>query len=286
MIPIDWKTAIQYASLVQMAENVLPAQDDVSLVRQLATIGWNYQTTIHGNELATDISPHTGEDVSYGFLAVSGAKELVVALRGTATIWEWIHDLSFLLVPSPIPGLSGMTEDGFTSIFRSLTTRNQQGSANLMNAIRALLDSGVAASVTVCGHSLGAALATLVAANVALDTTVRSPTLYTFASPRVGEHLFARSFNAIVPASFRVANRQDLVPQLPPVLPLPYEHTHTLFALNSPHGAISQTIPCMHHLTTYLWLMAQQAGVSGFPLDAGCLPGVAPALVVDPAGKP
>jgi hypothetical protein len=34
----------------------------------------------------------------------------------------------------------------------------------------------------------------------------------------------------------------------------------------------------MHHLTTYLWLMAQSAGVGGYPLDMDCaVPAPAPA---------
>jgi hypothetical protein len=62
----------------------------------------------------------------------------------------------------------------------------------------------------------------------------------------------------------------DLVPKLPPILPLPYEHTNTPFELVAPMGAIQDNLACEHHLTTYLWLMGRQAGSNPYPVDADC----------------
>jgi triacylglycerol lipase len=104
-----------------------------------------------------------------------------------------------------------------------------------------------------------------------LNTSCRTPVSYTYASPRTGDHAFAGSYNAAISTSYRVANRQDLVPKLPPILPLPYEHVNTQFELNPPPNKIKSTIPCMHHLTTYLWLMSQMAGGSGYSLDSDCV---------------
>jgi len=53
------------------------------------------------------------------------------------------------------------------------------------------------------------------------------------------------------------------VPKLPPILPLPYEHVNTQYELNPLPNQISSSIPCMHHLTTYLFLMAQLAQIGG-----------------------
>ena len=127
-----------------------------------------------------------------------------------------------------------------------------------------------ASSVTVCGHSLGGALATLLTLDVGLNTSCRAPTAYTYASPRTGDHTFAGTYNAVIPASYRIANRQDLVPKLPPILPLPYEHVNTQYELNPPPDGINPTIGCMHHLTTYLWLMSKLAGIGGYSLDQDC----------------
>jgi hypothetical protein len=271
MLPIDWNVAIKYAKLVQLAEGIPPAGDDVQLKAAITNAGYTYLETLYGNELSTDVDPHAGEIVSFGFLALSPTNELVTSIRGTATIMEWIHDGAFLMVPSPISGLTGFTEDGFTAIYRSLRTDKPAGSTSAVAAIKSHLTAGAAKTVTVCGHSLGGALATLLVVDVALNTPCKSPLGYTYASPRTGDQLFARAYNASVPASYRIANRQDLVPQLPPILPLPYEHVNTLYELNPPFGKIKQNVGCMHHLTTYIWLMEQLAGAGADPLNPECV---------------
>ena len=271
MLPIDWNVAIRYAKLVQLAESIPPGGDDDQLKLALSNASYTYLETLYGNELSTDIDPHIGEIVSFGFLALSPANELIAAIRGTATMLEWLHDASFLMMPSPVPGIMGLTEDGFTAIYKSLRTDRPSGSTSAVTAIRSHLAAGTGKTVTVCGHSLGGALATLLTADVAVNTSCKTPLVYTFASPRTGDHLFARGYNSAVPASYRIVNRQDLVPQLPPIIPLPYEHVNTKYELNPPFGEIKQTLLCMHHLTTYIWLMEQLAGSGSDPLDPDCV---------------
>jgi predicted lipase len=64
--------------------------------------------------------------------------------------------------------------------------------------------------VWVIGHSLGAALATLVAA------AIPGSNLCTFASPRVGNSAFVKFSNATAKQSIRIANIRDIVPHVPP----------------------------------------------------------------------
>jgi hypothetical protein len=272
VLPINWNTAIQYANLVKIAESVPPSGSYGQLEKdQIKAEGYTFLQTLYGDDLATDIDPHKGIVVSFGFLAVSDAKELVAVIRGTDTILEWLHDASFLMVPCPIAGANGLTEDGFTEVYRSLRIGIDNGTLSVKDSIRSYLDTGAAASVTICGHSLGGALATLLTLDVGLNTRCRSPAAYTYASPRTGDHIFAGSYNAAIAASHRIANRQDLVPKLPPILPLPYEHVNTRYPLIPPPNAINPTIPCMHHLTTYLWLMSQRTGGKAYPLDPDCV---------------
>ena len=68
-----------------------------------------------------------------------------------------------------------------------------------------------------CGHSLGAALATLAA-----DRFGNVAGLYTFGSPRVGDKSFADDF--FIP-TYRFVNNNDIVTQVPP---LPYHHVGQL----------------------------------------------------------
>jgi len=272
MLPINWNTAIQYAGLVKIAESVQPTGSyGPNEIGQIKAAGYTFLQTIYGDDLATDMDPHLGDVVTFGFLAVSDAKELVAAIRGTDSILEWLHDASYLMVPCPISGTHGFTEDGFTAVYRSLRIGQANGTPGTKDAMKGYLDTGTAASVTICGHSLGGALATLLTLDVGLNTSCRTPVSYTYASPRTGEHLFAGSYNAAIPSSYRIANRQDLVPKLPPILPLPYEHVNTQYELNPLPNQINSSIPCMHHLTTYLYLLGQQAGTAGYALDADCL---------------
>lgn len=278
MLPINWNTAIQYAVLVKIAESVAPTSSyGPNEIGAIGNAGYTFLQTLYGDDLATDMDPHIGDVVTFGFLAVSAAKELVAVIRGTDTILEWLHDASYLMVPCPIVGSHGYSEDGFTAVYRSLRIGQTNGTLAAVASIKSYLDSGSATSVTVCGHSLGGALATLLTIDVALNTSCHAPTAYTFASPRTGEHLFAAAFNATVASHYRIVNRQDLVPKLPPLLPLPYEHVNTFFELVPPPDKINPTIPCMHHLTTYLWLMSQQAAtgqtapVNTYQLDADCV---------------
>lgn len=272
-MPINWNTAIQYAVLVKIAESVDPSGSygDVE-INQIKTAGYTFLQTIYGDDLATDIDPHLGDIVTFGFLAVSGAGELVAAIRGTDTILEWLHDASFLMVPTPIAGSHGFTEDGFTAVYRSLRIGQANGTQSARDSIQGYLANSAAAAVTVCGHSLGGALATLLTLDVGLNTSCGTPTAYTYASPRTGDHIFAGSYNAAIASSYRIENRQDLVPKLPPPLPLLYEHVNTKYELIPPRNQVNETLLCMHHLTTYLWLMGQLAGSSAYPLDSDCVP--------------
>ncbi len=268
---IDWLQAIHYAQLVQIAENVAPTSsytDDV--IELIQAQGYTFLHPIYGSDLGTDATPATGATVSYGFLAVSASGELVAVIRGTDTILEWIDDAEFPFVSDPVNHGKGLTEDGFTTIYKSLRLSPSTSSETVVNAVAGYVNSGTAKSVTITGHSLGGALSTLLALDVALNTAQNSPVLYTYASPRVGdEYLFVPDFNSKVPTSYRVYNNTDVVPDIPF---WPYGQVKTPFELISDSNEVDTGIACSHHLTTYLWLMGQEADVDAGPLDADCVP--------------
>jgi hypothetical protein len=268
MPAIDWKAAIGYAQLVNIAYTVAPGDPYTDATKAaINQAGYQFIDPIYGNELATDVSPHTGEIVTYGFLAQSATNELVAVIRGTATLLEWIHDAAFLFVPNPIHAGGGMTEDGFTAIYRSLRAGEDPNSPSVISAITALVGAGGISTITVTGHSLGAALATLLGLDVGLNSGVGQTSVYTFASPRVGELFFQHTFDSVVPDAYRVFNRPDIVPQVPV---FPYEHVGNEIELNPPFNAVNGTLLCWHSLDTYLWLMDQAAGGNTLKVDAGC----------------
>ncbi|GMS80464.1 hypothetical protein PENTCL1PPCAC_2639, partial [Pristionchus entomophagus] len=72
-------------------------------------------------------------------------------------------------------------------------------------------------SISFTGHSLGGALAALAAARAVKQGFRRSDQVkvYTYGEPRVGSLKFARAFDEIIPESYRIIHRSDVVPHMP-----------------------------------------------------------------------
>jgi predicted lipase len=153
----------------------------------------------------------------YGFIAQSetSPNQFVLAIRGTSTWIEWWDDLNAIrLVPFKDPG-SGLVGQGFARIYDTLEVvthpigaltesavpQSLKSAGGFSQQVSALVSRRAApartealapsASITVTGHSLGAALATLYVLDNALTDRIRNPSIYTFASPRVGDSTFA-----------------------------------------------------------------------------------------------
>lgn len=108
----------------------------------------------------------------------------------------------------------------------------------------------------VTGHSLGAALGTLFVMENDSKRKFDITTLCTFASPRVGNLEFVHTFNELPIDSWRVVNTRDLVPRLPPKIPvvLDYDHVDVAYPFDSSAFA-KNNLACCHALDTYLhWL--------------------------------
>jgi hypothetical protein len=191
---------------------------------------------------------------------------------------EWVQDAKFLTVPCSFLASAGNTEDGFTDVYDSLVVDLSSGAPSITKALGNLHWQCSINSITVCGHSLGGALATLLGLDLAANTAppFNTPVVYTFASPRTGDNSFVATYNHVVPNTFRIANRMDLVPKLP--LPPLYDHVLGLFELNPvklgipPSVSIKCDIPCEHFLSSYLHLLTQLTGGSVLPLDPRCTP--------------
>jgi triacylglycerol lipase len=183
----------------------------------------------------------------------------VIALRGTVDYTEWFDDLEVWPVPfTPVPD-AGWVENGFFQIFQSMQARGEDGPpVSPYDLLASLLDGSDIASVTVVGHSLGGALATMFALVAAVGNPELASllTLYTLASPALGDGTFADYFDTHVPQSFRVWNEADIVP-----LALTFLYTHvdgTGNEIIQTPEQIADIVPswsCEHGLLTYLWLL-------------------------------
>jgi hypothetical protein len=146
----------------------------------------------------------------FGFVArVKNIDEFIVSIRGTQTPQEWVKN--FTAVPNPwseVPGF-GFVHLGFEQLWRRVRTSVFQGLRGVPTGAR----------ITVVGHSLGGAMATLGAAdikrNLGKDVNVD---LWTVGCPRVGLMRFRNNFNKLIPEAFRVVNHGDIVPHVPSLL--------------------------------------------------------------------
>jgi hypothetical protein len=279
---IDVIAAIQFGQLVADAYQVSPSDLTNSAGQALSSGGTDYTvvTPIYANDLATDMNPGRSDDtVSIGLICqANGAGDVVIAIRGTEGILEWIHDAEFLTVPCPFLVGAGRTEDGFTAMYNSLRTGAAPNSPSVINAMGSLPFPHPVTSVTVCGHSLGGALATLLALDLAANKVVSNPVVYTYGSPRTGDSLFVSSFDQVVTNSYRIENRLDIVPKLPP--PPDYEHVLEPYELTPvrlfplPAKILVDFTPvCEHVIATYLYLLSLQSGGPVIPLESNCQPG-------------
>jgi Lipase (class 3) len=276
---MDLSQAILFGQLVNAAYAIAPDNINNAAGTAIAIgAGYSVITSIFANDLSTDMNPARGQSrVSIGLILQSAnSGDVVIAIRGTEGIQEWIHDAQFLMVPCPFLAGSGHTEDGFTAMYLSMTTSCDPASPSVVKALPALAFPKPVNSLTICGHSLGGALATLLALDVAANTPFKNPTVYTYASPRTGGPQFAATYNQVVPNTTRIAGRLDLVPKLP--LPPLYDHVLGLNELNSIQLGlplrilVKPDLVCLHILTSYLYLLSLLAGGAIIPLSQGCQP--------------
>jgi triacylglycerol lipase len=177
----------------------------------------------------------------FGLIAWNAAETTaLVAIRGTASIEDWLTDIDAPLVPDRSVPSAGMVHMGFHLVYEHIRDSILNGlGANCMTATRVL----------VTGHSLGGALAILCGMDLVANSPVKlTPELHTFAGPRVGDPTFATSVTKAVPVINRVVNFMDAVPQVP--LPPIYQHAGVEILV---HGGFRPLDPVYaHHLTTYL----------------------------------
>lgn len=298
----DSAWAVTQGQLVNAAYSMFSADEsNLTPYPQGLPDGWGLVAWI----VMQDFIVFNGERVFYGFIAENAGKH-VIAIRGTSTWVEWWDDLTAIaLVPfnDSDPGW-GEVGYGFKQIYETLevipyvpiagaaagqSLKPLGGFARQVAAVTTRAASGSppqgpAPTLAVTGHSLGSALATLYVADNArkgpqwLRPVVGS--IYTFASPRVGDGTFAQAFDALDLTSWRIVNDWDVVPKVP----LGYTHVDALRAYD-PWGKVWVSPVCSHSLTNYLSLIDPGLAPStdcAWPFEARAL-GAAKAVSV-PAG--
>lgn len=171
------------------------------------------------------------------------SKPVVVGVRGTMGTTDIKKDLTFFMVePATEAGDRFAHADGakvhlgFRSQWRAMRPQMYEE-----------LDKLVAAgytSVLVTGHSLGGAVATIVAMDLHYNLKSGESTfleaggdirLYSFGSPRVANDELTAEFNTVVRKSWRVVNNLDPIPCLPQKF-LGFDHVNSVLFRNEKAG--------------------------------------------------
>ena len=268
-------TAVTWGPFIQAAYDQYtsdPAQPNPAAIKNMPA-GYTLVRTIQ----MTDFFGPVQSRVFYGFIAVGGdPKTAVVALRGTATNTEWWDDLHWDLVPFTQVPNGGKVAQGFLDIYNTYGTMipGQQQStqaspafaAEVAQAVAGGLEAGLdpALPTVVCGHSLGGALATLLVADLT-GTTPLKPQAWTFASPRVGDAVFAARYGGLITVSWRIYNQVDVVPYFPVDVADNYQPVTTGYAINS-LGKAKWSLGCAHALNTYMHVLSPAT----VPLNPAC----------------
>lgn len=163
----------------------------------------------HGLELIKSISDKKTDTQCY---IAKDEQRAVVAFRGTSSFEDVLTDLSIIqqnFPPTRRPIFKPKAHSGFLNAYDSINLELKAEVLKLLN-----LNNNYTFYVT--GHSLGGALATLLAIDLKRTFKNINVIIYTYGSPRVGNKWFVRMFNnSLKNQSYRIVNERDFIPQVP-----------------------------------------------------------------------
>jgi hypothetical protein len=150
-----------------------------------------------------------------GYVATDNArKEIVVSIRGSSNIRNWIANVDFLQTPCSLVA-DCYVHTGFQNAWVEI-------GAAVKTAVKAARKANPSYKIVSAGHSLGGAVATLAATYLRVDGYAVD--LFTYGSPRVGNEAFANFVSAQAGLEWRITHGDDPVPRLPPII-FGYRHT-------------------------------------------------------------
>ncbi|KAM7204362.1 Alpha/Beta hydrolase fold [Rhypophila sp. PSN 637] len=188
-----------------------------------------------------------------GFIAVDHTKKLIViSLRGTVSVRNWITD--FITTQTPC----AITKDCLlhTGFFASWLEISSAVFTHTQAAVKQFPTYRVVAT----GHSLGAATATIATAYLRKQANIPVD-IFTFGSPRVGNSAFAKFVTSQAGAEYRVTHDADPIARLPPLI-FNFRHTSPEYWLTSYTPGTSDVKFCNGHAN-----LKCNGGTTGFNLD-------------------
>jgi len=173
--------------------------------------------TLRRTETSTDVS---------GYVAVDHTnKQIIVSFRGSTTIDAWLTNFDFGTTNTDI--CSGCT--AHTGFWNSWV--DARGRVN--PAVKQASTTFPTYKISVVGHSLGGAIASLAAAQ--LRNSGFNVALYNFGSPRIGGSKISSYISNQPGGNFRVTHWSDPVPKVP-LLTMGYVHISPEYYINKPNN--------------------------------------------------
>ncbi|KAF8590402.1 alpha/beta-hydrolase [Ramaria rubella] len=165
-------------------------------------------------------------------------KLLIVALRGSQQIEDFIIDANIELIPFISPGVNapGATvHGGFLTAYNSIASQ-------VVAAVNAQLAGPAAGySLRTAGHSLGGALSSIAAVSLKSNFPTVPIQMYTYGQPRTGNAAYATLVNGMFGTdAFRSVHTTDGVPTIIPQT-LGYRH-HAFEYWQNPDPASAATV--------------------------------------------
>jgi pimeloyl-ACP methyl ester carboxylesterase len=197
------------------------ADDDPELLQLLQRVfGINQSNCFYGLLLRC-----TAAQADLGY--VPG--DLLAIIRGTCTTEEWIDNFNvfFAQDQTTIHPQAGLVSDGFYTIYKSMVAWDTAGRlvGPAAPALAALLKPG-GPRLTIVGHSLGSALTSYLAFDIAdvlrnggqanIPARLRLLDCCLIACPNPGNDTYAAGFQSAVPSYTVIDWYLDIVPKLPP----------------------------------------------------------------------
>ncbi|KAJ4956130.1 hypothetical protein NE237_012913 [Protea cynaroides] len=311
------REVVRFGEFIQAAyhtfhSNPATSEDDSLFSRQVALPDRSYKVTksLYAtsslrlpswvDDFAPDLGWMTQRSSWVGYVAVCddqreisrmGRRNIIISLRGTATCLEWTENMRDVLVR--VPGgenteqnLPAKVECGFLSLYKTPGSNMPSLAESVMEEVRRLMElyKGETLSITVTGHSLGAALALLAADELSTSAPDMPPiAVFSFGGPRVGNRAFADRISKNGVKVLRIVNSQDVITRVPGMfvseeldqklrdnsmvaevlnvldnMPWAYSHVGTELRVDSkmsPYLKQNADVACCHDLEAYLHLV-------------------------------
>ncbi|KAF8507970.1 alpha/beta-hydrolase [Hysterangium stoloniferum] len=205
--------------------------DDLVFYFQYASSAYStFCLSPNGNTLVAQFTSLSG---TQGYVARDDTrKEIVIALRGSSSILDFITDADVFLTAYESPGVTAPSgtevHSGFLEAYNSVAD-------TIISTVRAELKAHAGYNLVTSGHSLGGALSSLAAVSLKSNFPSSQVTMFTYGQPRTGNPSYAFWVNELLgDRVFRGVHTTDGVPTIIPQA-IGYRH-HGIEYWSNPDG--------------------------------------------------